>query len=217
MLMSRQAKTFNNIPLISVTTLDKILKATNGVVLYQELLMQVGHEVFGFSRDEAEVLRRIVGKKKVKEMEEWKPKVYDQTEKREMAKAVADFYWKVLEDSANYSFNAAHAFSYGALSAATIFLKFNHTKEFFLAMFKMVKHEQDPFEQIEHLTRELDYFGLKLLPPDLYYSEMDFSIQPEGIRYGLSTIKGISEKKKEKIQEFRTAGKRLNKFEFFVF
>lgn len=85
--------------------LDKILASTKGVALYQEQMMAIGHKVFGLTLEEAEILRRIVGKKKVEEMPKWKEKIYEAAERLGLSKEIADLYWKILDDSKAYSFN----------------------------------------------------------------------------------------------------------------
>ena len=85
--------------------LKEILSTTRYVPLYQEQMLQICHEVFKFTLDEAEILRRIVGKKEAKEMPAWKGKLEQRGEEIGLSKEVVDFYWKILNDSANYSFN----------------------------------------------------------------------------------------------------------------
>ena len=158
-------------------------------------------------------MRRIVGKKKVAEVRKWKKKIKDKVKENNLDKEVGDILWKVLEDSANYSFNKAHSIAYAALAAITVYLKFNYPKEFFLSLLKMTRHEPDPTSEITKIQRELAAFGIELLPPHLTKSEMDFSIEGEDIRYGLLSIKGISDKSIEKLAAFRN--KYANKFETF--
>ena len=191
---------------------DDILKETGGVALYQEQLMKMANKV-GFTLDEAEILRRIVGKKKVAEVRKWKKKIRNKVQENNLDKEVGDILWKVLEDSANYSFNKAHSIAYAALAAITVYLKFNYPKEFFLSLLKMTRHEPDPTSEITKIQRELASFGMKLLPPHLTRSEMDFAIEDDDIRYGLLSIKGISDKSIEKLANFRN--KYANKFETF--
>lgn len=200
---------------------DEILKSTGGVALYQEQLMQMAHKI-GFTLDEAEILRRIVGKKKIKEVRQWKKKIKDKVEENRLSGEwmgdktgldVGDVLWSVLEDSANYSFNKAHSICYAALAAITTYLKFNYPKEFFLSLLKMTKHEPDPLSEINKIQVELSLFDMKLLPPHITKSKMDFSIEGENIRYGLTSIKGISDKTIEKLNNFRAEF--ANKFEVF--
>lgn len=107
----------------------------------------------------------------------------------------------------------SHSFSYSALSAISVFLKFNYPKEFYLSLLKMTRHEPDPISEISKIHKEMQYFGIELLPPSLTVSDMDFAIEGSGIRFGLSSIKGISEKTMEKFNNFKR--KFANKFELF--
>ena len=191
---------------------DDILSSTGGVALYQEQLMKMAHKV-GFTLDEAEILRRIVGKKKVSEVRKWKKKIKDKVKENGLDKDVSDVLWKILEDSANYSFNKSHSISYAALCAITVYLKFKHPKEFFLSLLKMTRYEPDPIAEISKIHRELNDFNIKLLSPHIVKSKMDFSIEGEDIRFGLLSIKGISDKSIEKLNEFRD--EYSNKFEIF--
>ena len=110
---------------------------------------------------------------------------------------------KVAEDSANYSFNKSHSISYSMLAAWTAFLKFKYPQEFFLSLLKMTKYEPSPQDEINKICQELPHFNIKLLSPDLAKSKMDFSIEGKNIRFGLNSIKGISEKSLQSLKDFR--------------
>ena len=191
---------------------DNILKQTGGVALYQEQLMQMAHKI-GFTLDEAEILRRIVGKKKVDEIKSWQKKIHQKCKENKLPKEVGEILWKILEDSANYSFNKSHSIAYAALAAITIYLKFNYPQQFFLSLLKMTRNEPDPIGEISKIQKEMGYFNIKLLKPHIIKSEMDFSIEGSDIRFGLLSIKGISDKSIEKLNGFRN--KYSNKFEIF--
>ena len=191
---------------------DDILKQTGGVALYQEQLMQMANKI-GFTLDEAEILRRIVGKKKVEEIKSWQKKIQQKCKENKLPKEVGEIFWKILEDSANYSFNKSHSIAYAALAACTIYLKFNYPKEFFLSLLKMTRHEPDSIGEISKIQKEMACFNIKLLRPHIIKSEMDFSIEGNDIRFGLLSVKGISDKSIEKLNSFRN--KYSNKFEIF--
>lgn len=193
---------------------DDVVSYTGGVILYQEQLMKMAVKV-GFSLDEAEQLRRIVGKKKVDQMGEWKDKIANKIKENNLDPAIGDILWKVAEDSANYSFNKSHSISYAYLAAITVFLKFNYPQEFFLSLLKFAQFEPNPHEEILKISQELEYFDIKLLPPSLTKSQIDFSIEGKDIRYGLNTIKGVSTKSLEALLEFR-ANEFANKYEVFL-
>jgi DNA polymerase-3 subunit alpha len=191
---------------------DDILKQTGGVALYQEQLMQMAHKI-GFSLDEAEILRRIVGKKKTEEIKAWQKKIQDKVKENKLPKEVGEILWKIMEDSANYSFNKSHSLAYAALAAVTIYLKFNYPQQFFLSLLKMSRNEPDPIGEISKIQKEMHEFDIQLLPPHIIKSEMDFSIEQKDIRFGLLSIKGISDKSIQKLNSFRN--KYSNKFEIF--
>jgi DNA polymerase-3 subunit alpha len=191
---------------------DEILKETGGVALYQEQLMKMANKI-GFTLDEAEILRRIVGKKKTEEIKAWQQKIEQKCKQNKIPKEVSEILWKILEDSANYSFNKSHSIAYAGLAAITIYLKFNYPQQFFLSLLKMSRNEPDPIGEISKIQKEMHNFGIKLLPPHIIKSEMDFSIEDKDIRFGLLSIKGISDKSIEKLNSFRN--KYSNKFEIF--
>ena len=193
---------------------DDILSYTGGIPLYQEQLMKMAVKV-GFTLDEAEQLRRIVGKKKVDQMPAWKVKIEEKIEQNNLDTAVGDVLWSVAEDSANYSFNKSHSISYAHLAASTVYLKFNHPKQFFLSLLKYTKYEPNSHEEIAKITQELGNFDIKLLPPDLNKSDIDFKIEGGDIRYGLNSIKGVSTKVLEALLEFREDSFE-NKYEVFL-
>lgn len=194
--------------------LDKILGETKNIFIYQESLMRVASEVFGLSLEDAEAIRRACGKKKREEMQKWESRIYEQAKLRKIDISIADFYWKALNDSADYSFNRSHSIAYASLAAITTYLKFNHPREFFCSLLNMSKHEQTPHEEIRVIASELKDFGIQLLPPDLGKSKMDFTIEDGNIRYGLSSIKGVSTKTFEALESFRGKEK-PNKFQIF--
>ena len=193
---------------------EDILSYTGGIPLYQEQLMKMAVKV-GFSLDESEQLRRIVGKKKVEDMPAWKAKIEDKIKERKLDPVIGDVLWKVAEDSANYSFNKSHSISYAYLAAITVYLKFNHPQEFFLSLLKMSRFEPNAHEEIAKTSQELSFFGIELLPPDLNLSDFDFKIEGKNIRYGLNSIKGVSDKVIESLIDFRENSFE-NKYDIFI-
>lgn len=193
---------------------DDILEYTGGIPLYQEQLMRMAVKV-GFTLDEAEQLRRIVGKKKVDQMAAWQDKIRQKIEQNKLDPVIAEVLWKVAEDSANYSFNKSHSISYAILAAWTVYLKFKYPQNFFLSLLKMSQFEPDSFAEINKITQELQLFNIKLLPPDLSKSKNDFSIEGKNIRYGLNSIKGISDSTLDSLMEFCQADLKT-KYDVFI-
>ena len=124
-------------------------------------------------------------------------------------------------DSLDHNFYAnglvtsnSHSAAYAMLSAATVYLKFNHPKEFFLSLLRMSKFETKPIDEIRKIQREMvQHFDIPLFPPHIVHSKEDFSIEGKGIRFGLSSIKGIADKSMEKVTSFRVPF--ADKFQIF--
>jgi DNA-directed DNA polymerase III PolC len=191
---------------------DDILKPTGGVCLYQEQLMRMVNKI-GFSLDDSELVRRCVGKKKIEEMAKWEQKISDKIKEQGLDPKIAEVLWEIAEASAKYQFNKSHSLCYAAIAAITVYLKHKYPQQFFLSLLKMANHEPDPTSEIFKIQKEMHLFNLKLLPPSLQKSKMHFSIDNKDIRYGLTSIKGISDKSAEKLEDFR--GEYPNKFELF--
>jgi DNA polymerase-3 subunit alpha len=193
---------------------DDILQYTGGIPLYQEQLMRMAVKV-GFTLDESEQLRRIVGKKKVDQMSSWQDKIKEKIQQNNLDPVIGEVLWKVAEDSANYSFNKSHSISYAILAAWTLYLKFKYPQNFFLSLLKMTQFEPDSYAEINKITQELPYFDMKLLAPDLTKSKADFIIEKKDIRYGLNSIKGISDNTMSALMEFCNAELK-NKYDVFT-
>lgn len=182
---------------------DAIFEKTHGVPLYQEQLMKMAN-VIGFTMDEAEILRRIVGKKKREEVEVWQAKIHQKIKDNKLDSKLGDFFWDVLKKSADYSFNKSHSIAYSALAAMTIYLKYHYPKEFFFASLNIIAKANDPKkdEKIATICKELKVYGIPLLPPSIKDSQNDFSLEGDGIRYGLGSIKGVSDAALEQLKKF---------------
>lgn len=205
----------NPCPLGLDDQLDEILLRSKNVMLFQEQTMQACHKVFGMSLDDAELLRRDIGKKKVEEIPKWKNKIYVAAKQKGLSETVADYFWGVVEAGASYQFNLSHSVSYATLAAKTVYLKYKYPQHFFVALLELAEYEPDPLSEIAAINKELKDFGIKLLPPSLEKSDLTFSIEGNDIRYGLKAIKGISSKSLEALREFR--GKKFfSKFEVFA-
>ena len=155
------------VPLDLNKDLDDILSWSKNVILYQEQLMQIANKVFGLSLEEAEILRRIVGKKKVDEMPKWKDRIYSAGEEKGLDENISDFYWNSLVAASHYSFNKSHSFAYADLAAKTVYLKHKYPHEFFLSVLECAEFDPEPLQTISSVNEELIDFGMKMLPPCL--------------------------------------------------
>lgn len=195
----------------------KALKPTRNLCLYQEQMMKL-LECVGFSLDEAEQCRKIVGKKLVEKVKEWKDKIYERVKQNNLPENLGNILWKILDDSAKYSFNLSHSLATSYLSALTVYLKYKYPLEFYCACLNnardLAKPGETPQDQIAMIRKELEYFKIELLPPDLIKSKMDFTPEGRNIRFGLKLLKGVSEKSIEKLESFKTT-ERPDKFSLF--
>lgn len=199
----------NDIYPVDDAKITEILKPTHGVCIFQEQAIKIGKDVFGLTAEISENIRRVIGKKKVKEMPKYLEIIEKQAKKLNISKEVKDYYLQVLTDGANYQFAAAHSAPYSYLGALTVYLKFKYPKEFFLESIKCYGKEDIPA-----IERELPYFGIKLLRPDVIKSKEDFTIEGDNIRFGLAGIKGLNDSSLLKIGDFLNK-ETSNKFQVF--
>lgn len=183
--------------------MDSLLGQTKGILLFQETLMNIAYKIFGFTLERADTLRKVVGKKLTDKMPQFEQEILDGAKKNGVSEEAALYFWHVCQESANYSFNRSHSISYAATAAKTVYLKYWFPKEFFCTLLEQANAEPDPFAEIEKISQELPYFGIKLLPPDLASSHLHFAIEGENIRYGLASIKGVSAQTLQKVINFR--------------
>lgn len=192
-----------------------IVEPTGGILIFQESLMKTAKEMAGFTPQEADKLRKCTSKKLTSEMPKWKDKFIKQSVERGFNKDFCEWVWEEsFIPSSNYSFALSHAISYSYLTAITCYLKANHPLEYFVSMLKNCKNEQDPIGEISKIQSELHHFGIKLLPPHIILSDLDFKIEGPNIRFGLGDIKGIAAKSMQKLLSFRDS-KHSSKFEIF--
>lgn len=182
---------------------DSILGRTGSIPIFQEQLMNMISKI-GFSLNDADAVRKCVGKKKVEEMKTWKQKIYDKTSENNLEESIADITWKVAEDSANYSFCAGHSFPYSFLSYVTAYLKTHHLKHFYCASLNVAAQgdSKKAIKKLAAISRETILFNMKVLPPDFSKSKIKFTIEGDNIRYGWTCVKGVSEKTIEPLLSF---------------
>ena len=176
-----------------VTYLHDVMKTytgdTYGCILYQEQVMQSCVELGGMTMAEADKVRKIIGKKKdAREFDVFKDKFVEGAS-RFMSPNVAKDLWQDFEAHAGYSFNKSHAVAYSTLSYWTAWLKYYYPLEF---MFSILKNEKDKDARTEYLI-ETKRMNIPIKLPHVNDSGVDFKIEGNGIRFGLSTIKYISD------------------------
>ena len=179
--------------------MQEFTKRTYGVIIYQEQVMQACVHLGGMSWADADKVRKIIGKKKdASEFDVYKDQ-FIQGASKHITHEDADKLWHDFEAHAGYSFNRSHAIAYSMLSYYTAWLKCYYPLEF---MFAILKNEKDKDARTDYLL-EAKRLGIKVLLPHINESELDFSIQGNSIRFGLSNIKYISDNIGSKITSLR--------------
>jgi len=172
--------------------LEPILRDTYGVVVYQEQISAIAVALAGFSLGEADVLRYAIGKKKPELMERMKAKFIQGAVARGHDPAEVEKLWEAMNEFAGYSFNRAHAASYGLLAYWTAYLKANYPAEFMTAALNAVIDSAKTQEKIPPLVDETRRMGISVLPPDINASGAYFNmIDGQKILYGLAAIKNV--------------------------
>ena len=188
-------------------SIDHLLDETQGIIVYQEQVMQIAQEMAGYSLGGADLLRRAMGKKIKEAMDAERPKFLEGAAKNGVGKAKAQEVWDLLEKFANYGFNKSHAAAYGYVSYQTGWLKANHPVEFMAAVMNLDMHLT---EKLAIYRQELDRMKIELLPPDVNHSEETFTVEgPLGegkVRYALGALKNVGREAMRLIVEARKAG-----------
>lgn len=184
-------------------SLEEILKPTYGVIVYQEQVMQVAQIIGGFSLGKADIMRRAMGKKKVKEMEEMKVEFVAGAKEKGFAEKHASGIFEMLEPFAGYGFNKSHAAAYSVIAYKTAYLKANFPAEFMAANLTNEINNPDKFSNYLSICQQM---GIEILPPDINVSEKLFTVVDGKIYYGLQGIKKVGETVVENIVEVRENG-----------
>ena len=170
--------------------LEPILKETYGVIVYQEQVMAITNQLAGFSLGQADLLRRAMGKKKHDEMAKQKTLFISGGKEKGIAEKLAEKIFDQMAFFAGYGFNKSHSAAYALVTFQTAYLKAHHPTEFMAAILTSEMGNTDKMVGYFSECREL---GLQILPPDANQSLKNFSVVPEGIRFGLAAIKNVGE------------------------
>ncbi len=184
--------------------LEPILKPTYGVIVYQEQVMQIVQTIGGFSLGGADVVRRAMGKKIKEEMDRLKGEFADGAQKKGFDRKKAEELFELIVKFAGYGFNKSHSAAYAMITFQTSYLKAYYPQEFMAAL---LTSEQDNTDKIVKYVDEVKRLGIKLLPPDIKRSHIEFTAIKDGdedaILFGLGAIKGVGVKAIESIIEAR--------------
>lgn len=168
--------------------LESILKNTYGVMVYQEQVMQVTNRLAGFTLGQADILRRAMGKKDKKVIDEKKVDFVKGAQNKGYSKETAIEVYNYIERFANYGFNRSHSFAYSLLGYQLAYLKANFTSEFFAGLLKSTNPQSS---KAQDYLMEAKENGIAILAPSIQESGSIYTIQDQGIITGLSSIKGL--------------------------
>ena len=169
-------------------TLEKILKPTYGIIIYQEQVMQIAQTLAGFTAAEADILRRAMGKKKKAELDKQKERFIQGAIKNGIKKDVANFVFTKIEPFAQYGFNKSHAAAYALIAYQTAYLK-THFKEDFIAA--TMSTELTNTSKLREFVEELKRLKIQIIRPSINECFSEFKTDKNKIFYGLGAIKNV--------------------------
>ena len=189
--------------------LEPILKDTYGTIVYQEQIMQVFQTLADYSLGQADIVRRMMGKKKIEEMQKQKAKFIELASSHHgMKKEDATTLFEQIEKFASYCFNRSHSAAYAFVAYQTAYLKCHYPVEYLSALLSSVSDNKD---QTQLYIEEAHRYGIKVLPPDINKSYLEYAPDGKNIRFGLAAIKQVGEpvceaiiKEREENGEFKS-------------
>ena len=196
-----------------IPVMEKYLKDTYGVTVYQEQVMLLSRLLANFTRGESDKLRKAMGKKQMAVLASLKDKFMEGGKANGHNPNTLDKIWKDWEKFASYAFNKSHAACYSWVAYQTGYLKAHYPAEFMAA--NLTVHKDD-IKEVTKLMDECKALGLSVLEPDVNESELNFTVNSKGdIRFGLGGIKGVGEGAADAIiREREKNGKYTGIFDF---
>lgn len=171
--------------------MEKILNDTYGITVYQEQVMLLSEELGGFTKGEADSLRKAMGKKKRSIMDEMKLKFQEGCSKKGYDETIVNKIWSDWEAFAQYAFNKSHSTCYALVAFQTGYLKANYPAEYMAAV---LSRNISDIKKITNFMDETRRMGMEVLGPDVNESNLKFTVNKDGnIRFGLGAIKGVGE------------------------
>ena len=181
--------------------MEEYLAETYGITVYQEQVMLLSQKLAGFTKGQADKLRKGMGKKRKKVIDALYPKFVAGCEANGHPRKVVDKIWKDWEAFASYAFNKSHSTCYAFVAFQTAYLKANYPAQFMAAV---LTHNSSDITKVEFFLEECKKQGVEVLGPDVNESELKFTVNPKGqVRFGLMALKGVGEGPIEAIIEGR--------------
>ena len=170
--------------------LEPILKDTYGTIVYQEQIMQVFQVLADYTLGQADQVRRMMGKKKVDEMEQQRAKFIEKSAAHNMSAKDAETLFEQILSFASYCFNRSHSAAYAFVAYQTAYLKRHYPVEYMAMLLSSVSNDQAKTQSYISSCQDM---GIKILPPDINNSDLVFTPDGDDIRFGLISIKGLGE------------------------
>jgi DNA polymerase-3 subunit alpha len=171
--------------------MEEFLKDTYGITVYQEQVMLLSQKLANFSKGDADVLRKAMGKKQIEVLDKMKPKFIEGCKKNNHDDRIAEKIWKDWEAFAQYAFNKSHSTCYSLVAYQTAYLKANYPAEYMAAV---LTHSQNNLDSVTYFIEECRRQGIEVLGPHVNESGVFFEVNKKGaIRFGLGAIKGTGD------------------------
>lgn len=184
-----------------VPEMEEYLKETYGITVYQEQVMLLSQKIAGFTRGQADGLRKAMGKKIIEDLQKLKPAFFKGGIERHHPEKVLEKIWKDWEAFAEYAFNKSHSTCYAFIAYQTAYLKAHYPAEY---MASVLSNNMSDIKQVAVFMEECKHLNIPVLGPDINESYYKFSVNKRGaIRFGMGAIKGVGEGAVEAIVEER--------------
>ncbi|MCM2301696.1 MAG: DNA polymerase III subunit alpha, partial [Flavobacteriaceae bacterium] len=181
--------------------MEEYLKETYGITVYQEQVMLLSQKLAGFSRGDADKLRKAMGKKIFSDLQKLKPQFFEGGKERNHPEKQLEKIWKDWEAFAEYAFNKSHSTCYAYIAYQTAYLKAHYPAEY---MASVLSNNMSDLKQVAIFMEECKHLNIPVLGPDINESYYKFSVNKKGaIRFGMGAIKGVGEGAVEAIVEER--------------
>ncbi len=186
--------------------MDEFLQETYGITVYQEQVMRLSQKLANFTKGDADVLRKAMGKKDKKTLDKLKPQFIENASKNGHDPVILEKVWKDWEAFASYAFNKSHSTCYAYVAFQTAYLKAHYPSEY---MASTLNHSGS-IEAIAFFMEECKRMGIRVLGPDINEGYAKFMVTPNGdIRFGMASIKGVGENTVKNIIDERNANGRF--------
>ncbi len=183
---------------------EEYLKETYGITVYQEQVMLLSQKLAGFSKGDADVLRKAMGKKQKAVLDKMKPKFISQAEEKGHSAKVLEKIWTDWEAFASYAFNKSHSTCYAWVAYQTAYLKAHFPAEYMAAV---LSNNMNDIKQVTFFMEECKRMGLEVLGPDVNESYYKFTVNETGaIRFGIGAVKGVGAGAVDAIVQTRQSG-----------